>query len=179
MRLDPATSVDQAIAALKQRKFDSLVVSARLIPKLLNRHGNLSAGLSLPLKQRFRWAIRKDRAHLHAAVDDFFRQHYRSTEFKLIAKRYERQRHDSSVSQISPFDTLIKTYAQKYDFDWRLIAGRAWHKPWMLAGGLDACTVGSAITATNARQVDVASGVESGSGVKDAGLIAAFINAAQ
>ncbi len=64
-------------------------------------------------------------------------------------------------------------------FDWRLIAGREWRKPWMLAGGLDAATVGSAIAATNARQVDVASGVESHPGVKDADLIASFLHAAR
>ena len=128
VRMDSTTSVDQAIAALKQREFDGLVVSARLIPKLLNRHSNLNAGLSLPLKQRFRWAIRNDKTQLHAAVDEFFRQQYQSAEFNLIAKRYERRRIESSASQISPFDTLIKTYAQKYDFDWRLIAAQIYQE---------------------------------------------------
>ncbi|MBL4812916.1 MAG: phosphoribosylanthranilate isomerase [Rhodobacteraceae bacterium] len=59
-------------------------------------------------------------------------------------------------------------------FDWDLIAGRRWPVPWMLAGGLNADNVGAAITASGATQVDVASGVESAPGVKDAGLIAQF-----
>ena len=63
-------------------------------------------------------------------------------------------------------------------FDWRLIAGRRWPKPWMLAGGLNAGNVGEAIALTGARQVDVSSGVESAPGVKDAGLIRAFCEAA-
>jgi phosphoribosylanthranilate isomerase len=63
-------------------------------------------------------------------------------------------------------------------FDWRLISGRSWRKPWMLAGGLTPSTVGAAIAATNARQVDVASGVERCPGEKDADLIADFVNAA-
>ena len=63
-------------------------------------------------------------------------------------------------------------------FDWRLIAGRRWAKPWMLAGGLTAANVAEAIRLTGARQVDVASGVESAPGVKDAGMIAAFVRAA-
>jgi phosphoribosylanthranilate isomerase len=63
-------------------------------------------------------------------------------------------------------------------FDWRLIAGRRWTKPWMLAGGLTAGNVAEAIRLTGTRQVDVASGVESAPGVKDAGLIAAFVAAA-
>jgi phosphoribosylanthranilate isomerase len=63
-------------------------------------------------------------------------------------------------------------------FDWRLLVGRKWLKPWMLAGGLTADNVGQAIQRTGARQVDVASGVESAPGVKDAGRIAAFVEAA-
>lgn len=63
-------------------------------------------------------------------------------------------------------------------FDWRLIAGRRWSVPWMLAGGLTPDTVGEAITLTGAAQVDVSSGVESAAGVKDAALIAAFCSAA-
>lgn len=64
-------------------------------------------------------------------------------------------------------------------FDWRLLVGRKWLKPWMLAGGLTPENVGQAIQRTGARQVDVASGVESAPGVKDAAKIAAFVQAAQ
>lgn len=64
-------------------------------------------------------------------------------------------------------------------FDWRLIAGRRWPVPWMLAGGLTPGNVAEAIRLTGARQVDVSSGVERAPGVKDAGLIAAFIAAAK
>jgi len=59
-------------------------------------------------------------------------------------------------------------------FDWRLIAGRRWSVPWMLAGGLTPLNVAQAVGLTGARQVDVSSGVESAPGVKDADLIAAF-----
>jgi phosphoribosylanthranilate isomerase len=63
-------------------------------------------------------------------------------------------------------------------FDWRLIAGREWKKPWMLAGGLTPGNVAEAIRLTGAGQVDVSSGVESTPGVKDEGLIRAFVAAA-
>jgi phosphoribosylanthranilate isomerase len=64
-------------------------------------------------------------------------------------------------------------------FDWRLIAGRDWARPWMLAGGLTPDNVAQAVNLTGAQQVDVSSGVESAPGVKDAARIAAFITAAQ
>jgi phosphoribosylanthranilate isomerase len=63
-------------------------------------------------------------------------------------------------------------------FDWRLIAGRRWARPWLLAGGLTAANVATAVRLTGAIQVDVSSGVESTRGVKDLDKISAFIRAA-
>lgn len=64
-------------------------------------------------------------------------------------------------------------------FDWSLISGRRWPVPWILAGGLTAENVAEAIRATGARQVDVASGIESAPGVKDAERMRAFAEAAR
>ncbi len=64
-------------------------------------------------------------------------------------------------------------------FDWQLIAGRRWRKPWMLAGGLTPENVARAINLTGAARVDVSSGVESAPGVKDPTLIRAFLAAAR
>ncbi|MGB7319580.1 MAG: phosphoribosylanthranilate isomerase [Planktotalea sp.] len=64
-------------------------------------------------------------------------------------------------------------------FDWRLIAGKNWGVPWMLAGGLTPANAAEAARMTGARQLDVSSGVESAPGVKDATLMRAFIEAAK
>lgn len=64
-------------------------------------------------------------------------------------------------------------------FDWTLMLGRVWRRPWMLAGGLTPENVALAVRSTNARQVDVSSGVEVAPGIKDEALIRAFINAAR
>lgn len=64
-------------------------------------------------------------------------------------------------------------------FDWKLIAGRPWARPWMLAGGLNAQNVAEAIRLTGARQIDVSSGVETAPGIKDQQMIADFVKSAQ
>ncbi|MET4100799.1 phosphoribosylanthranilate isomerase [Roseovarius sp. MBR-78] len=64
-------------------------------------------------------------------------------------------------------------------FDWRLIEGRDWPLPWLLAGGLTPENVAQAVARTGARQVDVSSGVEAAPGQKDAARIRAFIEAAR
>jgi phosphoribosylanthranilate isomerase len=64
-------------------------------------------------------------------------------------------------------------------FDWTLT--RDWQAPgpWVLAGGLDPGNVAEAIRVSGANAVDVSSGVEWEKGVKDPGLIAAFIRNAK
>jgi phosphoribosylanthranilate isomerase len=62
-------------------------------------------------------------------------------------------------------------------FDWTLLAGRRFQRPWLLAGGLNPWNVGEAIAASGAPIVDVSSGVERGPGLKDPALISAFLDA--
>lgn len=63
-------------------------------------------------------------------------------------------------------------------FDWSLIAGETWSKPWVLAGGLTTKNVGEAIRISGAKTVDVSSSVESSPGVKNLDKIRAFVMAA-
>lgn len=64
-------------------------------------------------------------------------------------------------------------------FDWRLIAGRRWPCPWMLAGGLTPENVAEAVKMTGAKQVDVSSGVEDAPGQKNAELIQKFVQSSR
>ncbi|WP_420470246.1 phosphoribosylanthranilate isomerase [Brevundimonas sp. FT23042] len=62
-------------------------------------------------------------------------------------------------------------------FDWSLMAGRVFDRPWFLAGGLNPANIAEAVRVTGAPLVDVSSGVESAPGVKDPALITAFLGA--
>lgn len=63
-------------------------------------------------------------------------------------------------------------------FDWTLLQGRQWRKPWMLAGGLTPDNVAQARDLTGAVQLDASSSLESSPGVKDPVRIRAFVAAA-
>ncbi|MBX2834678.1 MAG: phosphoribosylanthranilate isomerase, partial [Micavibrio sp.] len=62
-------------------------------------------------------------------------------------------------------------------FDWGILAGHEFTKPWMLAGGLTVGNVGRAIAALSPMAVDVSSGVEENRGVKSVEKIKAFLGA--
>ncbi|MGE0827904.1 MAG: phosphoribosylanthranilate isomerase [Hyphomonadaceae bacterium] len=63
-------------------------------------------------------------------------------------------------------------------FDWKLLEGRRFSRPWMLSGGLTPENVGEAIRASGADFVDASSSLESAPGLKDPARIAAFLAAA-
>ena len=61
-------------------------------------------------------------------------------------------------------------------FDWRLLQGLAWQKPWVLAGGLTPENVAGAVQISGAGAVDVSSGVEDTPGVKSITKIKEFLD---
>jgi len=64
-------------------------------------------------------------------------------------------------------------------FDWSLVGKLATQRRLVLAGGLTPGNVATAIGACHPWCVDVASGVESRPGIKDMGLVKAFVEAAK
>lgn len=60
-------------------------------------------------------------------------------------------------------------------FEWSWLAGQSWSLPWMLAGGIKASNVATAVTRSGATQVDVSSGVEDALGRKNPDKIRAFL----
>ncbi len=84
---------------------------------------------------------------------------------------------DRLVVEAKPPPDATRPGGNATRFDWSLLRGWAAPVPWILAGGLTADNVGEAIRSTGAVAVDVSSGVESRTGVKDPALIRAFIAA--
>jgi phosphoribosylanthranilate isomerase len=64
-------------------------------------------------------------------------------------------------------------------FDWQLLKGRRFSRPWLLAGGLNAENVARAVSSSGAPGVDVSSGVETAPGVKNPEMIRTFIENAR
>lgn len=73
---------------------------------------------------------------------------------------------------------MIPTGGHGKSFDWQILKGQSFSKPWFLSGGLSPLNVAAAIRVARPPGVDVASGVESTRGVKDIDLIAQFCSGA-
>jgi phosphoribosylanthranilate isomerase len=89
-----------------------------------------------------------------------------------------------TVAEHLMFDTKPAKGAERpgglgHAFDWTLLAGRRFERPWLLAGGLDPWNLAEAVQQSGAPLLDVSSGVERGAGLKDPALIRAFLDAAK
>ncbi len=110
--------------------------------------------------------------------------------YKMEVMKAIRVREESDLEGIEGFEAaadwlLFDSKPEKatlpggtgHSFDWSLLEGRTFSKPWMLGGGLSPENVADAIKQLSPNAVDVSSGVESAPGQKDPAKIKAFIEA--
>jgi phosphoribosylanthranilate isomerase len=138
-------------------------IVSELAPDFIQLHGNEPARRVAYLRAKFDTPIIK--ALPVAEASDL-----------AAASEYE------SVADMLMFDAKAPKDAKRPGghgaaFDWKILAGHKFNKPWFLAGGLDPENVARAIALSGAKMVDVSSGVESAPGVKDPARILQFINA--
>ena len=80
-------------------------------------------------------AVRARNTELRAALDSFIKRTYKSEFYNVLYQKYFKSRGsvaklargrviDSVKGQISPYDDLVRKYAEEYGFDWRLIAAQ-------------------------------------------------------
>ncbi|SES00319.1 phosphoribosylanthranilate isomerase [Tranquillimonas rosea] len=164
-----ATSVPVGIAKVgltvdaDDARLDEILAEVPL--DMLQLHGSETPERVAAVRERFGLPVMKAVGIAHE--DDLSRldEHARAADQLLI---------DAKAPKDAPLPG-----GNGLSFDWRLIAGRRWSVPWMLAGGLNADNVAEAVRLTGATQVDVSSGVESAPGVKDADRMTAFCRAAR
>lgn len=164
-----ATSVPVGIAKVgltvdaDDARLDEILAEVPL--DMLQLHGSETPERVAAVRERFGLPVMKAVGIAHE--DDLSRldEHARAADQLLI---------DAKAPKDAPLPG-----GNGLSFDWRVIAGRRWSVPWMLAGGLNADNVAEAVRLTGATQVDVSSGVESAPGVKDADRMTAFCRAAR
>jgi len=140
-------------------------VMAAVSPDLIQLHGNESPARAAAIAARTGRPIIKVLAV--ADSDDVVRAH-----------AYE------EAADYLLFDAKVDASATRPGgwgaaFDWQLVSGRTFRRPFGLAGGLNPENVARAITVSGAQFVDASSGVEDAPGRKSAEKIAAFVVAAR
>ncbi|KUJ82602.1 lytic transglycosylase F [Microbulbifer flavimaris] len=113
----------------------------------------IAFALALPRdKSRYAWMVRKSNPELLKAINDFFAKPSTDDKLPELYERYfnnpKRSRTEieelGRKGEISPFDDIVRRYAEKFGFDWRPIVAQMYQesnfdpkaKSWVGARGL-------------------------------------------
>lgn len=144
---------EEILAAVDEGRWDITLCDASLLQVEQAYGRRLKAAFSIK-ETPLGWAVRKDNPLLLAALDEYIKKEYRQLFFNMMQKRYfvnrrtiarARSPERADVSgRLSPYDDLVKKYADQYGFDWRLITAQMYQESrfdpdvvsWAGAGGL-------------------------------------------
>lgn len=144
----------------RDAEIEAAVGAAR--PDLLQLHGQETVERVATIRQRFGLPVIKA-----IPVGD--------AEDLSISRRYGAA--DMLLFDAKAPDTAARPGGHGAAFDWQLLRGQRFSRPWLLGGGLNVDNVARAIRACDAPGVDCSSGVEVAPGAKDPRLIRDFVHA--
>jgi len=133
--LEPAPEeleTEALIARVASGEIDVTVADSHILGVELAFRDDVKGAFSLGEPVAHGWAVRPDNPELLTAIDAFFTEEFRGLFYNLLVKKYFEdrsrvQRHARDRAQggrLSPFDELVRRYAGRYGFDWRLIAAQ-------------------------------------------------------
>ncbi len=116
---------------------------------------NLILGPPISDERALAWAVRPGQVKLKQAIDDVFHELRKKPDFNILKRKYfeaerslKKERADkfyaSETGTLSPYDPMVRKYAEQHDFDWRLVAAQIYQesrfephrKSWVGALGL-------------------------------------------
>jgi len=146
---------EEIIAQVASGAFDLTLADNHLVNIELTWRDDIHATLVVGEVRDNAWAMRATNPELLKAVNQFIKKQYRSLFYNVTydkyfknahrIKKYRAQRIDLNPDgTLSPYDNLIKKYANKHDFDWRLLVAQMYQesrfnpkaKSWAGARGL-------------------------------------------
>jgi membrane-bound lytic murein transglycosylase F len=129
--------LEDVINRLVDGEFDHAVVEGHLLGVELARRNDILRQFEVGSPIPHAWAVHASNEALRVALNEFFRKEHRSTFYNILYRRYfEDERRirwhtDERVranGQLSPWDDLVRRYAEPHDFDWRLIVAQMYHE---------------------------------------------------
>lgn len=146
---------EEIIARVANGDYDLTVSDSHILDIELTWRDDIKAVLKLGQPVNHGWAMRSKNKQLHSAVNQFLKKEYRGLFYNMAQQKYFKkartikqrlmQRVDRPEGgSLSPYDDLVKKYASKYDFDWRLVVAQMYQesrfdpkaKSWVGAQGL-------------------------------------------
>lgn len=146
---------EEIIAMVASGEYDLTLADDHLLDIELTWRNDIQGALTLKNDFENAWVMRNTNPQLTKSVNSFIKKQYKSLFYNVtynkyfktphLIKKHRQQRIDLQPDgTLSPYDTLVKKYAQIYGFDWRLLVSQMYQesrfnpnaKSWVGAQGL-------------------------------------------
>ncbi len=110
---------------------DAVLVDGLLLDEVAADYPALRAGAVLEHDFDYRWAMRGQDRKLAGAVNAFLEKHYHGRHYNMVLRKYmatPRYLALPTDDRLTPYDSLIARYADRFQFDWRLIAAQLYQE---------------------------------------------------
>ncbi|HTT07496.1 MAG TPA: transporter substrate-binding domain-containing protein [Gammaproteobacteria bacterium] len=127
---EPSMNMVNAVAG---GRAEYTIINAPDLAMAMIAHPNLKPIMSLPDPYAYRFTTRAINPRLTAVLTDFLR-HVQGSEFHnlLLARYFDKNefppRSNDPLWRLSPYDQLVRQYAERYGFDWRLIVAQMYQE---------------------------------------------------
>lgn len=124
---------EDLIAMVSEGKIPLTVVDSDIAHINKTYYNDLDITMPLSFEQRSGWAVAPDKKWLGDSIDAWLNTDVNRGEQARLLKRYfELSKNEpgngfvSTAGRVSPFDNLFRRYADKYGWDWKLLASQAY-----------------------------------------------------
>ncbi|MDH3784369.1 MAG: transglycosylase SLT domain-containing protein, partial [Acidobacteriota bacterium] len=129
--------LEEIIARVAEGEYDLTLASSHIVDIELTWRDDIKKGLAVREEIPLSWVVRADNPQLKTALDRFIKTEYRGLFYNVIHERYftDRRRIRNRVAvrqnlegQLSPYDEIVRKYAEEYGFDWRMIVAQMYEE---------------------------------------------------
>lgn len=136
---DDAVETEQLIQMVSRGKYKATMADEHLLDIELAKAVQVRSAYATDELVPHAIALRKRNPELKRALDAFVKQMYKSEFYNLTYNKYFKSRRsvqrlargrvvDALKGQISPYDKLVRKYADHYGFDWRLVTAQMYQE---------------------------------------------------
>lgn len=131
-------NIDDLIEKVANGDIDYTVVEKNVARVNSKFYDNIDASLEISFNQKIAFGLRKSSPVLKARLDEWLKKYMQGRAFKFIKHKYFELTNITSNSldkyssvgggHISKYDDLFKKEAEKYNWDWRILAALAYQE---------------------------------------------------
>lgn len=129
---DETHTQEELVLMVSSGKIDYTACDERIAMANQSFVGNLDYSIAISVEQKLCWAVSKEADSLKAYINDWLVDYTRGTNYAILNNKYFKTQHSKFYKdkknlpnrggKLSPYDKLIKKYAAKLGWDWRLLA---------------------------------------------------------